>query len=109
MGENAIVGGRVGWTAGSDNRHQHHSVVPFRVPSIPQKRDKKFSFHSYNEGQSSLKSYYPKKGGSEEWIKLLKKQLIKLKVKIITNTRVNKISHKNKKIKSITLNGGKNR
>ncbi len=69
--------------------------------------DKKFSFHSYNEGQSSLKSYYPKKGGSEEWIKLLKKQLIKLKVKIITNTRVNKISHKNKKIKSITLNGGK--
>ena len=69
--------------------------------------DSKFSFHSYKEGQSKLSSYYPKKGGSEEWIKLLRKQLVRLGVKIITNTKVNIISHKNKKFNSIILNNGK--
>ena len=69
--------------------------------------DSKFSFHSYKEGQSKLSSYYPKKGGSEEWIKLLRKQLVRLGVKIITNTKVNIISHKNKKVNSIILNNGK--
>lgn len=69
--------------------------------------DKKFSFHSYEDGQSQLNSYYPKKGGSEEWIKLLKKQLVKLGVKIITNTKVTKITHKNKKVDSIILNDKK--
>ena len=65
--------------------------------------DKKFSFHSYEEGQSQLSSYYPKQGGSEEWIRLLKKQLVELGVKIITNTKVTKIIHKNKKVDSIIL------
>lgn len=69
--------------------------------------NQKFSFHSYKEGQSYLNSYYPKKGGSEEWIKLLRKQLLKLKVKIITNTKVQKISCKNKKVNFIELKGEK--
>tara|TARA_A100001011_G_scaffold398515_2_gene503231 strand:- start:13456 stop:14823 length:1368 start_codon:yes stop_codon:yes gene_type:complete len=97
------------------NSHYHFGLgrvlafSPNEARKVKQNKvyDKKFSFHSYSEGQSSLNSYYPKKGGSEEWVKLLKKQLLKLKVKIITNTKVNTISHKKNKVDFITLNGGK--
>ena len=69
--------------------------------------NKKLAFHSSEEGQSSLKNYYPVKGGIGLWIDEIEKKLAQLGVEILRNTTVDKINHTNGNIESVELNNGK--
>ena len=68
--------------------------------------DKKLAFHSSEEGQSTLKNYYPVKGGIGLWIDDIEKKLAQVGVEILKNTTVDKINHTNGKIDSVVLNNG---
>jgi protoporphyrinogen oxidase len=68
--------------------------------------DKKLAFHSSEEGQSSLKNYYPVKGGIGLWIDEIEKKLVRMGVEILKNTMVDRINHTNGNIDSVVLNNG---
>lgn len=64
--------------------------------------DVKLAFHSYTEGKSSLKSFYPSYNGMGEWIKFLEVKLLKLGVRIIKNANFS-FMHNEKKITTLQV------
>ena len=68
--------------------------------------DKKLAFHSSKEGQSSLKNYYPVKGGIGLWIDDLEDTLSQLGVYILKNSMIEKTNHANGRIDSVLLKDG---
>ncbi|SVD82948.1 uncharacterized protein METZ01_LOCUS435802, partial [marine metagenome] len=68
--------------------------------------DKKFAFHSCEEGQSSQKNYYPVRGGVGLWIDEIEEKLSHLGVNILRNSMVEKINHTNGIIDSVILQNG---
>ena len=69
--------------------------------------NKIFSFHTSDEGQSTNKSLYAKKGGSGYLVNSLIKKLKSKKVEILTNCRISKITYFKKRINSIQLTNNK--
>ena len=63
-----------------------------------------FSFHHYSEGESGLKSYYPKRGGAGFIVNLLEKKLKLKGVKVLCNQKVENINFKSNSIDSVLLN-----
>jgi len=69
--------------------------------------DQKIGFHNYKEGQNKRKNFYPKQGGIQKWIDLLKTQLQELGVEVITGESVEHTESKNGSISSVTLSSGR--
>ncbi|MCH7605338.1 NAD(P)-binding protein [Patescibacteria group bacterium] len=65
--------------------------------------DQKLAFHSYREGISYLKNYYPKQGGIGQWVSLLQKQMIRQGVEILTSELVQKIEHDENHVSNVIL------
>jgi len=69
--------------------------------------DKRFAFHSYEEGVSDTKKFYPKIGGISAWIDLLKIKLKELNVSVITEANISEITAKKGTISCVELSNGK--
>ena len=68
--------------------------------------DSKLGFHSYKDGLSNCKNYYPKCRGIGLWIENLTETLHENGVKIIAGSSVNKIKGSNQCIDSVVLDNG---
>ena len=68
--------------------------------------DSKLGFHSYTEGISDFKKYYPVNGGIGHWVDLLSQKLSQLRINVITDHSVERIHHSQRWIDSVVLNDG---
>lgn len=86
-----------------------HRIITSNVKNIEKLKlsnkvyDDILAYNSYTQGISASKSIYPKKGGVGSWISFLNKKLDENKVKIMLNSKVNKIDFKGSQIKSISI------
>ena len=65
--------------------------------------DSKLAFHSYKEGLSGVKNYYPKRGGIIQWVEGLQQKLQEINVKVLTNSSVKSIQYSNTHLDTIVL------
>ncbi|MSQ55905.1 MAG: FAD-dependent oxidoreductase [Betaproteobacteria bacterium] len=68
--------------------------------------DDRLAFHSYREGRSPLRHFYPKTGGIGEWIELLMGKMKAAGVKLLTGEQVRAIRAEGKNVRAVTLGGG---
>lgn len=68
--------------------------------------DQKIGFHSYTEGVRVTQSYYPKAGGTGEWIGRLEERLNKAGVKVLKNKAIKSIQHQSGLVESVTFDSG---
>ena len=69
--------------------------------------DDRLAFHSYREGRSPLRHFYPKTGGIGEWIELLLGKLKAAGVKLLTGEQVRAIRSEGKTVRAVGLGDGR--
>jgi len=69
--------------------------------------DDRLAFHSYREGRSPLRHFYPKAGGIGEWIKLLLNKVRAMGVKLLTATQVKQLGVTGDTVRSVLLGDGR--
>jgi hypothetical protein len=65
--------------------------------------DSKFAFHSFTDGISPLRTFYPHRGGTGAWIKSLEETLNQQNVQILSNNSIQFIEYENRQIKNVIL------
>lgn len=85
-------------------------IVADREESKTLKQDKawdeRVAYAHYEDGESSIKKYYPKVGGIQQWIDDLKARLEKKGVRILASTSIDSFGYENGVVSSVTLSDG---
>lgn len=68
--------------------------------------DANLAFHSFTEGLSGKKSYYPKKGGIGRYAELFGEKLKTAGVRVLTSESVEHIEHHQREIQNVVLESG---
>jgi len=77
-----------------------------RVLKQDKRLDSLLAFHSYNEGASNRKVFYPKTGGAGNWIETLVSKLQNVGVEILTDCNLQSIDVDNKTITAVNTDKG---
>ena len=69
--------------------------------------DDRLAFHSYREGRSPLRHFYPKSGGIGEWVKLLLGKMKTAGVRLLTGEQIKQFRAEGRDVRAVILAEGR--